>query len=273
MRVRFAVPTLLLALSACTPGGLGGAPVEGQPTAAADDGLSLSVVSVEPGSDKTTVEMVVVNGGSRPETVSRQYAPMTLTDGDGGEHAAAKQEIEVPAYSSDRLRVEFAGHAEGERMTLTAGDLTIPDLPTDATRFEAGPSPAAGSLAAVQANHANGSSLRVTGVTFDETGTSVQVEAVNGHDGEIKLSGSTSDPAHLADETGRTYPLVPPQANPDLSVREGQALRGTLRFAGRVPASVRRLTLAFNAEYGGDQDYASSPRLTLDIPIASPPAE
>lgn len=269
MRALLALSILPLSLAACTSGTP--ATVSGRPTAT-DDALSLSVVEVEPGNDKTTVEMVVVNGGSRPETISRENTPMTLVDGEGVDHEAAGQEIDVPAYSSDRIRVEFAGRAAGDQMTLTAGDLTVPSLPTAATRFEAG-APTVGSLAAVQANHANGSSVRVTGVTFGDTGTSVQVEAVNGYANAIKLSASTGDPTHLADETGRTYPLVPPAANPDLSVAPGQVMRGTLRFAGHVPASVRRLTLGFNARYGSESESASNPRLSLDVPLAPPPAE
>ncbi len=269
MRVLLALSILPFGLAACTSGAP--ATVSGQPTAT-DDALSLSVVAVEPGRDKTTVEMVVVNGGSRPETVSREYTPMSLVDGEGAEHAAAGQTIEVPAYSSDRIRVEFAGRAAGAQMTLTAGDLTVPNLPTAATRFDAG-APAAGSLAAVQANHTNGSSVRVTGVTFGDTGTSVQVEAVNGHDREIKLSASTGDPTHLADETGRMYPFVPPAANPDLSVAAGQVMRGTLQFAGHVPASTKRLTLGFNTRYGSASESASNPSISLDVPLAPPPAE
>ena len=269
MRLLLALSVFPLTLAACTSGTP--TTVSGQPTAT-DDGLSLSVVAVEPGRDKTTVEMVVVNGSSRPESVSENYTPMTLVDAEGVEHEAAKQKIEVPAYASDRIRVEFAGRAAGDQMTLMAGDLTVPNLPTSATRFDAG-APAVGSLAGVQANHANGSSVRVTDVTFGDTGTSVQIEAVNGHDREIKLSASTGGPTHLADETGRTYPLVPPAANPDLSVAAGQVMRGTLQFAGHIPASTRRLTLGFNTRYGSASESASNPSISLDVPLASPPAE
>lgn len=91
---------------------------------------------------------MVVNGGRRPETVSREYTPTTLVDGEGAEHEAARQEIEIPAYASDRIRVEFAGRVAGDQMTLTAGDLTVLNLLTAATRFETG-APAVASLAAV----------------------------------------------------------------------------------------------------------------------------
>ncbi|HEX8385591.1 MAG TPA: hypothetical protein VF576_05385 [Rubricoccaceae bacterium] len=269
MRALPVLAALLLALPACTSGGLGTATVEGQPTGV-DEALSLSVVSIDPGSDKTTVEMVAVNGGDRPAEISGRHAPMTLIDGSGQEHAAAEQEIEVPAYSSDRLRVEFAGRPGGDRMTLRAGDVTVPDLPVGATRFEEGPVATAGDLSGAQANHANGSTLRVTGVTFGEATVSVGVEAVNGHDASISLSSRSTDPARLMDERGRTYPLVPPTSNPDLDIAEGQVLRGTLHFAGRVPAGVGRLTLHINQEYGGDTDYARDPRLAIEIPLTSP---
>lgn len=261
------LPLLLVVLSACSSGGLGSATVDGQPTAT-DDGLSLSVAAVEPGGDKTVVELVAVNGGSRTATLARRYAPMTLTDASGQELTGPDQEIEVPAYASDRLRVEFAGRPEGERMTLRAGDLTIADLPTGATRFEAGATPAVGRLAAAQANHANGSTVRVTGVTFGDAGATVQIEAVNGHDRAIELSSSVSNAARLSDETGREYPLVPPASDPKLTVRPGEVLRGTLQFAGRVPATVQRLTLSFNREFGGEEAYSTSPRFTVDLPLS-----
>ena len=271
MRAVPVLASLFLVLPACTSGGLGSATVEGQPTGS-DEGLSLTVVSIDPGSDKTTVELVAVNGGSRPAAISGRSSPMTLVDGSGQEHAAAEQEIEIPAYSSDRLRVEFAGRPAGDRMTLNAGDVTIPDLPGGATRFEPGPLPTAGDLARAQANHANGSTVRVTGVTLGETGVSVDVEAVNGHDASISLSSRTNDPARLTDERGRTYPLVPPTSNPDLEVAEGQVLRGTLQFAGRVPADAQRLTLHVNQTHGSAEDYATDPRFAIELPLA-PSAE
>lgn len=261
----FLLGAALVALPACTSGT--GDTVEGQPTVSNEDGLSLSVTSVRPEGDKTVVELVAVNGGSRPEPLGREYSPITLVDGAGTELEGPKETIEVPAYSSDRLRVEFAGRASGERMALQARDLTLADLPTSATTFEAGPLPTAGDLSGAQVNHANGSTARVMGVTFGDTETSVEVEVVNGHDGEIRLSGSSSDPLHLLDQTGRVYPLVPPPANADLSVQEGQTLRGTLRFAGRVPATVQRLTLNVNTRYGGDQDFATRPKISIPIPL------
>lgn len=262
------LPAILLGLAGCGPGA--GPTVEGQPSATTDDGLSLSVVAIETGDD-TVVEMVAVNGSRRARTLGRSYSPMTLTDASGQSLRAAEQAIEIPAYSSDRLRVAFAGRPTGDQMTLTAGDVTLTGLPTRATRFAAGSPPAVGALDAAQVNHPNGSTVRVTGVTFGERATDVQVEVVNGHPREIRLaSGATS--TRLQDPSGRVYPLVPAAANPDLSVPSGQTLRGTLRFAGRVAPDVPRLALQFNADYGGDDTYATRPRVRIDLPLA-PPSE
>lgn len=255
----------LLGLAACGPA----ATVDGQPTAVADDGLSLSVVAIETGSD-TVVELVAINGSRRTQVLSRRHAPMTLTDATGQALPAAEQEIEIPPYASDRLRVTFAGAPAGDRMTLTAGDVTVADLPTRATRFDAEPAPAVGPLTDAQVNHPNGSTIRVTGVAFGERTTDVQVEVVNGHRREIRLAG-TSAGARLQDPSGRVYPLVPPATNPDLDVPDGQTLRGTLRFAGRVGADVTGLALEFNPDYGGDEDYATRPRVRIDLPLVSPP--
>ena len=255
----------ILALSACG-GGLGSAEVVGQPTAT-DENVVLSVVSIEPG-DVTVVELVVVNGDDDAYVLSRNLSPITLVDASGQEIEGPDEAIEVPAYSSDRLRVEFAGRPGGDRMSLQARDLSVPDLPTSATRFAAGPLPTVGDLSRAQANHASGSTLRLTSVTFGDDVTEVGIEVVNGADNEVDLSGS-SDRARLADETGREYPLLPPQANPGLDIPEGQSLRGTLRFAGRVPASVQRLTFQTNPEYGGDEDYSRDLRFALEIPLTS----
>lgn len=260
------LPAALLGLAACGPGA--GDTVEGQPTAATDNGLRVSVVAIETGDD-TILEMVAVNGSSRARILSRRYAPMTLTDATGQALPAAEQEIEIPAYSSDRLRVTFAGQPAGDRMTLTAGDATVHDLPTHATRFEVGRVPTVGSLTTAQVNHPNGSTVRVTGVTFGERTTDVQVEVVNGHSREIELATTTAG-AQLQDPSGRVYPLVPAATNPDLAVPEGQTLRGTLRFAGRVGGDVPRLALQFNPDFGGDEAYSTNPRVLIDLPLVSP---
>ena len=255
----------LLALSACGSG-FGTDEVAGQPTAT-DDELTVTVVSVEPG-DVTVIELVAVNGDDRPVTIGRASSPLTLVDASGQELEGPDQAIEIPAYSSDRLRVEFAGRPEGDRMSLQAVGVTVPDLPTRATRFSPGPAPTVGDLSRAQANHASGTTLRLTSVAFGDDVTEVGVEVVNGSGNGIDISG-TSDRVRLADETGRTYPLVPPAANPDLDVPDGQALRGTLRFAGRVPGSVQQLTFQTNPDYGGDEEFSRSPRITIDVPLAT----
>lgn len=257
----------LLASGCLSDAGLGSATVDGRPTATDEDGVSVTVLSVDPG-DETTVDLLVINGTARPARLARASSPMTLTDGTGAELSGPEADLEVPAFSTDRVRATFAGRPSGERMTLTAGDLTLSDLPTGATMFAAGSAPALGDVARAQANHANGSTLRVTGVTFDEASTAVGVEAVNGHDRAITLNDHAGDVLHLADERGRRYPVVPPVTNGDLEIQPGMALRGTLRFAGRVPGDVRRLMLVANERYGGDQDYTTDPTFSIRLPLA-----
>ena len=258
----------LLALGCLSDGGLGAETVDARPTAADEDGLSVTVLSVDPG-DETAVELLVVNGTDRPARLARPSSPMTLTDGTGAELSGPEVGVEVPAFSTDRLRATFAGRPAGERMTLAAGDLSLPGLPTGATTFTAGPAPSVTDLTRAQANHANGSTLRVLGVTFDEISTSVEVEAVNGHDHAITLNGNASDGLHLADERGRRYPVLPPATNGDLEIQPGMALRGTLHFAGGVPGDVRRLTLVANERFGGDRDTSTDPTLSIPLPLAT----
>lgn len=258
----------LTLLAACTVNP--GDSVEGRPVIADERGQSVTVLSVHPESDRTTVELLAVNGSDRPMTLGRQHSPISLQDETGTTLDGPNQSIEVPAHSSNRLRVEFAGRPEGSTMTLSAGDLSLTNLPTARTTFSAAASPTVGDLSRAQVNHANGTSVRVTRVEFNETETSVDVEIVNGHDNEVRLSNRQSDRAHLQDETGRIYPLIPVANNSDLRISEGQTLQGTLRFAGPIQGPVQQLTLRFNSRFGSDREFANNPQIVIDIPTSSP---
>lgn len=270
--MRFLPFLAVVLLVGCGAGGP--AEVEGQPVAYHASGSSAYVESVERENDRLFVTLRFVNGSDRRQQLGSRNDPPTLTDAGGATLTAAEEALAVPAFSSDRLRLAFAGTPGEGPLTLrlngeygnteewaTDPAFAVPDLPREA-RFALGALPTGGAVQGVQANHANGTSVVVEEVRFDTLTTAVVVRAVNGRDGPITLS-PRNDAAFLLDDRGTRYPLVPPASDPTLRVASGQALTGTLRFAGRPTPEAQTLTLHLNEEYGNTEDWATSPRITL----------
>lgn len=268
-----------LVLAGCVPGAP--ADVEGQPTAHHASGSRVYVETVERDGDRTFVTLTAVNATDSPMRLGRRSDPPTLLDADGVALTAAEEDVEVPAFSTDRIRLAFDGRAGGGPLTLRLNgesgssddntrspQLTVPDLPARGARFRAGALPAGGPVEGVQANHANGATVLVRAVRFEPAVVEMDVQVVNGSERELRLSPST-DEAVLLDDRGHRYPLVPPPVDAELRLGEGQTLTGTLRFAGRLAPDAQALTLHFNEAHGSTEDWASRPRVALPpIPIA-----
>ena len=133
------------------------------------------------------------------------------------------------------------------------------------------PQPAASLLPAdqdlnLQANHANGSVLRATKVTFSEDSISLNLAITNGHDNDIVLNDH--DDMILRDNLGNRYNLAPPPQNPTVRVPEGSTLDGKFVFLGRINPAAVTLTLSTNDKFGGDRDFSNSPKMKItDIPV------
>lgn len=113
----------------------------------------------------------------------------------------------------------------------------------------------------LQANHANGSVLRVTKVTFSEDNISLTMAVTNGHDSEIVLNDSKD--MILRDNLGNRYNLSPPPQNPEVRVPQGSTLEGRFSFLGRINPSASSLTFTTNDKFGSDASFAKSPKMVI----------
>lgn len=149
---------------------------------------------------------------------------------------------------------------------VAGGNNTAPPAAAPST-----PQPAASLLPAdqdlnLQANHANGSVLRATKVTFSEDSISLNLAITNGHDNDIVLSDRAD--MILRDNLGNRYNLAPPPQNPTVRVPEGSTLDGKFVFLGRINPAAVTLTLTTNDKFGGDRDFSNSPKMKItDIPV------
>lgn len=121
----------------------------------------------------------------------------------------------------------------------------------------------------LQANHASGSVLRVTGVRFASDHIAVDLAFTNGSRYEQTLNTYSSNRFVLRDDLGNVYNLSPPPNNGDVAVPAGQSLEGEFVFLGRLNPGASALTLVTNEQHGGDQSTTRSPKMTLQIPFAS----
>lgn len=119
----------------------------------------------------------------------------------------------------------------------------------------------------LQANHPNGTVLRVTRVDFTEDAIVVKVTAINGSpERDVELADYGVD---LTDDLGTRYRLSPPTSNPDLRVARATTLDATLAFLGRIAPKATKLSLRTNTRISGDtNELTSTPTVTIsDIPV------
>lgn len=112
----------------------------------------------------------------------------------------------------------------------------------------------------LQVNHPNGTVLQIKGITFADDNIALDVAVVNGHNQTIQLNQSEM---LLRDDIGNTYRLSAPPQNQQLEVAAGQRLEGTLIFLGRVAPGATSLTLTTNDKFGGEQEWATNPKMTI----------
>lgn len=121
----------------------------------------------------------------------------------------------------------------------------------------------------LQTNHATGSVLRVVGVRFANDHIAVDLEFTNGADFEQELNAHSGNRFVLRDDLGNVYNLSPPPNNGDVAVPAGQNVAGEFVFLGRIHPDATQVTLVTNEQHGGNEDFSRSPKMTLQIPIAS----
>lgn len=114
----------------------------------------------------------------------------------------------------------------------------------------------------LQANHANGSTLRVTGVSVGDGIITLKMVITNGHDEPIKLQDKNS-PAILKDDLGNVYNLVAPPDNPNITVNPNTTVRGDFVFSGQLAPNATTLTLLTNSKFGGDASFSKDPKFAI----------
>lgn len=121
----------------------------------------------------------------------------------------------------------------------------------------------------LQANHASGSVLRVTGVRFANDHIAVDLAFTNGSRFEQRLNAYSGTRFVLRDNLGNVYNLSPPPNNGNVAVPAGQSLEGEFVFLGRLNPGASALTLVTNDNVGSDNSSTSTPKMTIPIPFAS----
>jgi hypothetical protein len=90
----------------------------------------------------------------------------------------------------------------------------------------------------------------------------IDVRITNGQGTPARLSDSGT-PATLTDDTGTTYPLVPPEGDRQLFVGDGDVVEGTLSFAGPLSPDATTLSIEFNPDRV-DENRQGSPYLLIE---------
>lgn len=121
----------------------------------------------------------------------------------------------------------------------------------------------------LQVNHVNGTIVRLTGISFAEDSTKVNLAVTNGHKDLIKLNNSKD--MVLIDNLGNQYNLVAPPNNSQIEIQPGTILKGEFIFSGRMSPSATSFSLATNNMSGSDQSYSNLPKIRVaDIPVQGP---
>ena len=120
----------------------------------------------------------------------------------------------------------------------------------------------------LQANHPNGTTLRVTKVAFFDDHIQVELSVTNGNDDDIVLN-DFGDEMFLRDDLGTVYRLSPPPQNPEVGVPPSTTSTGTFAFLGRIAPGASNLSLFVNGDTGNPTyEEASDPQMTVaGIPV------
>jgi hypothetical protein len=113
----------------------------------------------------------------------------------------------------------------------------------------------------LQANHSNGSVMRLKNISFQEDNIVAELAITNGYQNEIYLNNSRD--MLLRDNLGNVYNLATLPQNPQVKIAPGQTLTGKFVFLGRISPQANSLTLATNDKYGLDTDYATRPKMVI----------
>ena len=117
----------------------------------------------------------------------------------------------------------------------------------------------------LQVNHANGTTARLTGITFSDDHITADLTVTNGHRNGIRLNNSHD--MVIADNLGNQYNLVEPPNNEDIRIDPNTTLKGKFVFNGRIAPGATTLTLTTNNRFGGNENFSNNPKMTFNIPL------
>jgi hypothetical protein len=120
----------------------------------------------------------------------------------------------------------------------------------------------------VQANHANGSTMRLSQLVLSESSITVNITITNGYKEAIAINDH--EDMVLIDSSGNQYNLAAPPNNPKITIPIGTTLKGKFVFKGRIAPGVTALTLITNNKFGTDTNFSTNPKMTLNIPLPGP---
>ncbi|MDJ0703140.1 MAG: hypothetical protein QNJ46_07670 [Leptolyngbyaceae cyanobacterium MO_188.B28] len=127
----------------------------------------------------------------------------------------------------------------------------------------------------LETQHPDGTILRVEGISFDSTKTTVHLTAINTKnpgEGRIRLNqtwGTIRNTMVLKDGFGGEYPLIAAGGNPDFEVKPGQTITGAFNFSGKMNPAARTVTLVTNSKGGSPTNSISqTPLIQLQIPVS-----
>lgn len=117
----------------------------------------------------------------------------------------------------------------------------------------------------IQAKHANGLIVQLSGIQAGLSETVISAQLVNGNRKKIALA-HTPRSTFLQTPTGERFALSPPENNERLELEGRTKLEGELVFLGRLP-EVDKVTLVINDDFGSAEDFANLPKLVIPIPL------
>ncbi|MDE5414283.1 hypothetical protein [Alkalihalobacterium chitinilyticum] len=107
--------------------------------------------------------------------------------------------------------------------------------------------------------HNNGTVLTIESVHLGEEFITIDIQAINGASNNVFLSWGGKNSMILQDDTGVTYPFLPPERNHNLEIKIGERLSGSLIFVGRINGEATSLHLKTNPNGSEDKDATDMP--------------
>ncbi|WP_216827371.1 hypothetical protein [Alkalihalobacterium elongatum] len=112
--------------------------------------------------------------------------------------------------------------------------------------------------------HNNGTVLTIESIHLGEEFITIDIQAINGANNNVYLSWGGKNALVLQDDTGVTYPFLPPEDNYNLEIKIGERLSGSLIFGGRIKEQATSLKLIINPNGYEDRDSTDFPSFTFE---------